>query len=131
MANRQPKDPSHPDAHSQTRHTAPRTTKAPLSRGFLYSGALCDWWFVKGMAAADRELARGETTSLAEARRLLTRTTADPARSARREPHPATLLAGLATHGAAWSRDQSSPRSTLPRPSTPDAIIAAPCRQNL
>ncbi len=27
--------------------------------------------FVKGMAAADRELARGETTSLAEARRLL------------------------------------------------------------
>lgn len=27
--------------------------------------------FVKGMADADRELARGETTSLAEARRLL------------------------------------------------------------
>lgn len=27
--------------------------------------------FVKGMVAADRELARGETTSLAEARRLL------------------------------------------------------------
>jgi PHD/YefM family antitoxin component YafN of YafNO toxin-antitoxin module len=27
--------------------------------------------FVKGMAAADRELARGETTALAEARRLL------------------------------------------------------------
>ena len=27
--------------------------------------------FVQGMAAADRELARGETTSLADARRLL------------------------------------------------------------
>jgi hypothetical protein len=27
--------------------------------------------FVKGMATADRELAHGETTSLAEARRLL------------------------------------------------------------